>query len=221
MSTTCQTIITRAKAFSPLNDSLATDPVELLGRIEQFQQRLFSATASVSKDRFQTTQTLASTSGASARTVDLSSLTAPLERLLVVTVPNGIARQVDVQDQDAELSPRYIARGLSLVEIGSDWSGTSGSVSVALVYVYGPAAISTTGATTQTVTIPDTFSDLLVLPLAMYFHTKDPGRDPSEYEHLNQQFMDLWQQYGDYLVNYSGVKSRRFDIPAPSLVTKK
>jgi hypothetical protein len=61
MTTTCQTIIDRAKSFSPLNASLATDPVEMLTRIGQLQQQIFTSAAGVSKDRFQAAQSLTST----------------------------------------------------------------------------------------------------------------------------------------------------------------
>lgn len=222
MSTTAQVVIDRAKAFSPLNASLATDPVEMLTRIGQLQQQIFTSAASVSKDRFQATQTLTSTAGSSTRVVDLAGLTLPLERLLVVTIPSGaIAHQVDVQDLDAELSPRYIVRGQTLVEVLNDWSASGGALGLSLVYVYGATAITPTGVTTQTVSLPDQWIDLLIRPLAMYFHIKDPGRDPGEYQRISDEHDATWQAFIAYLTNYGGVKSQRFDIPAPTIGAKK
>ena len=222
MSTTCADIIARAKQFSPLNASLATDPVEMLTRIAQLQQIVFSSAAAISKDRFQATQTLNSSPGSSARVVDLSTLTLPLERLLTVTIPSGlIAHQVDVQDLDAELSPRYIVRGQTLVEVLNDWSSSSGVLSIPLVYVYGATTITPTGATTQVVSVPDQWIDLLIRPLAMYFHTKDPGRDPAEFLALDSAHKATWEAFLAYLTNYSGVKAQRFDIPAPTVTAKK
>jgi hypothetical protein len=51
----------------------------------------------------------------------------------------------------------------------------------------------------------------------MYFHTKDPGRDPSEYDRINDEHQQTWQAFLSYLTNYGGVKSQRFDIPAPTI----
>jgi hypothetical protein len=61
----------------------------------------------------------------------------------------------------------------------------------------------------------------LIRPLAMYFHTKDPGRDPSEYDRINAEHQQTWQAFLSYLTNYGGVKSQRFDIPAPTIGAKK
>jgi hypothetical protein len=64
----------------------------------------------------------------------------------VVTIPSGsIARQVDVMDLEAELSPRYIVRGQTLVEVSNDWSATSGALSIALIYVFGATTITRPG----------------------------------------------------------------------------
>lgn len=222
MSTSCQNIIDRAKSFSPLNASLATDPVEMLTRIGQIQQHILTTAASVSKDRFQSAQTLTSTAGSSGRVVDLSTLTVPLERLLTVTLPDGReARQVDIQDLEAELSPRYIVRGQRMIEVSNDWSATANALNIAIVYVNGALLITPTSATTQLISIPDQWADLLIRPLAMYFHTKDPGRDPSEYERISAEHDAYWQAFMAYLTNYGGVKAQRFNIPAPTIGAKK
>jgi hypothetical protein len=70
--------------------------------------------------------------------------------------------------------------------------------------------------------LPDQWIDLLVIrPLAMYFHTKDPGRDPSEYQALSDEHHETWQAFMAYLTNYGGVKAQRFNIPAPTIGAKK
>lgn len=217
MTTTAQDLIARAKSYSPLNASLATDPVEMLTRIQQDQQRIFTAAAGISTERFQATQSLTSTSGSSGRVVDLTTLSLPLERLLTVTTPSGEeARKVSVQDTDAELAPRYLVRGRTLVEVGNDWSATSGTVSLAIVYVYGATPITVTGGTSQVMSLPDEWIDLLIKPLAMYFHTKDPGRDPSEYDRLSTEYQATWTAFMAYLTDFGGLSSERFAIPAPS-----
>jgi hypothetical protein len=112
MTTTCQTIVDRAKSTSPLNSALASDRAEMLSRIRADQQELFTVLAGRSRDRFQATAALASTSGSSARVFTLSAITPPVERVLLLTLGDGRdASQVDVLDIDAELAPRYFVRG--------------------------------------------------------------------------------------------------------------
>lgn len=214
MTTTCQQIIDRAKQFSPLNPSLATDPVELLTRIQQMQQRVFTAIASLRRPPFTQLQTLTSSSASSDRTIDLTTTTKPVERLLVVKLASGV-EVVPVSEFDiyAQLAPRYIVRGKQLVEVSNDWSATSGAASLNVLYAYGATTITPTGSTSQPVSIPDEWVDLLIKPLAMYFHTKDPGRDPQEYANLQGEYTETWGGFLAYTGNYSGDVTRRDVLP--------
>lgn len=222
MSTSCQQIYVRAKQSTPANADIVSYPPEILARIEAEQQALFASVAGVTRDRFQTTASITSSSGSSARTLDLSTLTAPVERLLTVTLSDGrIARQVDVIDVAAELSPRYLVRGQTLVEVSNDWSTTTGTVSATIVYVYGPTTIDPSGAYTQTVSVPDAWADLLVLPLQIYFANQRPATSPTEIAELQGRLKDRQGAFVDYLTNYGGIRSKRFDIPVPSVADKK
>lgn len=218
MSVSVQTIIDRAKAFSPLNSSLASDPVELVTRIQQMQQRIFTAVASlpttvVGRSRFTTATSVTSSSGASERTLALPS---GLERLLRVTLPSGVEVLPVLEfDVNAQLPPRYFLRGQTLHEVSSDWSATTGTVALSVLYAYGPTAITPTGGTSQTVTIPDEWVDLLIKPLAMYFHTKDPGREPTEYQFLNSEYTQVWNGFLAYVTNYAGELNLMANLPQP------
>lgn len=222
MATTCSDIVTRAKAFNTMNAPLTNDTSEILSRIRVDQQALFTSIAGVTRDRFQTTATLTSTNGSSGRSFNLATLTsAPVERILKVTLQDGRdLNQVDVLDTDAELSPRYYVQGLSLVEVSNDW-GTSGSKTATLIYCYGPTDIDPTGSLTQAVTVPDQWTDLLVLPLAKYLAQKDPGRDPNEIARLQGMQNDLSQQFLSYLTTYGGIEVRRLVIPEPRTESSK
>lgn len=217
MSTTCQTIVTRAVSFSPLNVPLADDKAEMLSRIRADQQALFTTTAALTRDRFTTTLAVTSTAAASARTISIASLTLPLERILDLTLTDGReVSQVDVLDTDAELAPRYFVRGLSLIEVSNDWNtASSAAVTGTLTYVYGATDIDPDGAYTQAVTVPDQFTDLLVLPLAIYLAAKDPGRDPNETAMLRGMLAERTEAWLAYLKGYGGITSRRFDEPSP------
>lgn len=215
MAISCSTIVSRAQSFNTLNQGLTSDSAEMLSRIRADQQGLFTAVAGLTRDFFQTSGSLTSTGGSSGRVFDLSALDPPNERVLVATLGDG--RQlnvVDVDDQDAELAPRCIARGQALVEVGSDW-GASGSKTLSVVYLYGMTDIDPTGSLTQEVSVPDQFIDLLVIPLAMYLAQKDPGRPPEELQGLSTMLDDRQQAFVAYLTNYGGVKSTRLVVPAP------
>ena len=205
MTTTAQQIVSRAQAMSALNTPLTSDSGVMLSRIRADQQAVFSGVFGQIGDRFQATASLTSTSGASGRTVDLSALTPPLGRVLTLTLASGArVRQVDVQDQDSKHAPRYYARGLTLVEVSNDWSTATGTVSLTLNYVTGPTDIDPTGSLTQTVSVPDSWTDLLVLPLAMAVANADPGRDPAEYARLDALYQARIAAFRVYLGSYAG-----------------
>lgn len=221
MSVTVQNIIDRAKAFSPLNASLATDPVELTTRVQQMQQRIFSAVASLpvallGRSRFTIGQSLTSTNASASRTAALSALTPPVERLLRVTLANGQdVLPVSEFDPYAQLAPRYFIRGQTLYEVSNDWSATTGTVTLLVLYAYGATAITPTGGTGQAISLPDEWADLLIKPLAMYFHQKDPGRDPTEYANLSAEYSMGWASFLGYVTNYAGELNLNAQLPPP------
>lgn len=220
MSTTAQQIYVRARQMNPANVPLAPTPAEILARIEADQQALFAEMSGGTRDRFQTTNILASTGGSSARTFDLSASVPPVERILQLNLADGReARQVDVLDIEAELSPRYIVRGQTLVEVSNDWSSTAGAVTATLIYVYGPTSISPTGDYSQTITIPDAWADVLVLPLALYFASQRASA-PGDAA-LAPKLQERTAAFAAYLENYGGVESSRFIQPTPSNSGKK
>lgn len=218
MTTACSSIVSRAQAMSALNTPLTSDRAVMLSRIRADQQALFTSVAGLTRDYFQTTASVVSSVATSGRVLSLSALV--VERVIRVDLSDGReASQVDVQDVEAELAPRYFVRGQTLMEVSNDWNtASSAAVSATVTYVYGPTDIDPDGALTQTVTVPDTFTDLLVIPLAMFLHNSDPGRDPAEYERLATMLDEKSTAFVSFLQNYGGVTSRRFDLPSPQSV---
>lgn len=216
MATTCSDIINRAQAFSSANEPLTGNGVVMLSRIRADQSALFSKAAEVNRDFFSTTASVTSTSGSSARSFAIGSLNPPVERILKLTKTDGTEiNQVDPLDIEAELSPRFTTQGTSLVEVGSDWGGTS-TVDATLLYVQAPVDIDPTGSLTQVVSIPDRWADILVINLAQYLHHSDVGRDPAEGTRLQSLADARLQDFLNYLSHFGGVEARRFTYPSPS-----
>lgn len=216
MATLCSDIVARAQAFSSANGPLTADAGIMLSRIRADQSALYTKAAELNRDFFATTASVTSTSGSSGRTIDLSALTPPLERLLRVTrTSDGVdLAPVDPLDTAAELPPRYTTQGLRLLEVGSDW-GASGTVSVTVLYVQAPTDIDPAGSLTQAVSLPDRWTDILVVNLAQYLHHMDVGRDPAEGERLQALSDARVQDFMNYLTHVGGVEARRFVIPTP------
>lgn len=216
MSTTCQQIYVRAKQSTPANAKLVPTPAEVLARIEADQQALFANLAGVTRDRFQTTAGITSTGGTSGRIFDLSTLSPVVERVLQITLSDGREiRQVDVLDIDAELAPRYIVRGQTIIELTNEWSAAPGAIQATLVYVYGPTSISPSGDYTQLVGVPDQWADLLVVPLKIYFAGQRPPTSETEMQDLATALDDRTQAFVASLTNYGGVEAQRFILPTP------
>lgn len=221
MTVTCQQIFDRASDRSTANIAglFSGKERELLTRINYGQQRLFTRLAQENRYFYVQAATLNSTNAASARTADLSTLNPPAERLILAKLPGGQElSQVDLQDIDAELAPRFYPLGAKMVEVGTDW-GVAGVVALSLWYAYRPAELDLDGSLTQTVTVPDRFCEWLELDLALYFAGKDFGRavtDPQEITRLSADQDRVTQDFLTHLDHLPGPSSRRFILPLPT-----
>ena len=218
MTTTAQQIMDRAVARNTANrlSSLTDDTTQILWRIGTEEQSIFARLAGENRTYYQTSTSVASNAAASGRVVSLSAVSPPVLRVLRVEKSDGTeVYPVDLRDTDAELAPRYYPRGLSLVEVGSDWASNSSAVTLTIYYVQGATALSTTGALTQTVTIPDAFADLLDNRLARWLAEKDVGRDPAEIAMLDQEYAKRYDEFVVYLDNLAGTQTTRFILAEP------
>lgn len=219
MTTTCQQIIDRAKSYNALNANLASDAPEIMTRIRAIQQRIFTAIGEQAIPRYTVSTTGNSNNAASAREVDLSAVAPPIERILKVFITSGATLLTPVSELDTEAreSPRYFVRGQKIIEVESDW-GASGVVGLTVLYMQGPttALAPTDSPSSKNISVPDEWIDVVVIPLAMYLHQKDPGRDPAEYARLAEEYARTWYSFLGFLTNYSGViDNRRLLLPPP------
>ena len=184
------------------------------------QQRLFTRVAHENRYFYVQATTLPSTNAASARTADLASFTDPLvERLLLAKLPSGAElSQVDIQDLEAELAPRFYPLGSKMVEVGNEW-GASGVVTLSVWFAYRPKELDITGDLTQLVTVPDRFADWLELDFAAYMASKDFGRaaaSPQEVASLQAEQEVVIEALLVHLDQFAGPSSRRFVLPVPT-----
>lgn len=194
--------------------SLTNDTAEIINRVAVDERILFDLAAATNSYYFAATSAVTSSSGSSGRTITTSALTPPVGRILKFVLANGTeVSQVDLRDTDAELSPRYYLLGTVLTEVSNDWSASSGTVAGTLTYVKRPTALSTSGALSQTVTLPDEFADLLELRLAHYLAHKDYGREQPEIQRLEAMIAERTEQYVAFLQTFAGPESRKTTIP--------
>jgi hypothetical protein len=138
-------------------------------------------------------------------------------------LPSGVdLNQVDLQDLEAELAPRFYPLGTKLVEVGNEW-GASGVVTLSVWFGYRPAELVLTGDLTQAITVPDRFADWLELDFAAYAAAKDFGRaasDPQEATRLLTEQESVLQALLLHLDHFAGPSSRRFILPVPTAEEK-
>lgn len=214
--TTLQQIQDRAVAFSSANglSSLVSDRSEIINRIAGFERDVYDLATRENRYFFAVSASVTSTSGASGRSINLASLPIPCGRILKFVLNDGrTVDQVDIQDLDAELAPRYYVLGTTMYEVSSDWNAANGTASGILTYVRQPAVLSVTGDLTQTITLPDDFADMLEVRLAHYLAHKDVGRDPAELERLEKMIAEQDENFVSHVTEFAGVESQRFNIP--------
>lgn len=214
MSTTVAQIIQWAKGYSVLSntDELTQDATEMIVQVASFERDIYRAAAAANR-YFHASTTLTSTSGSSGRTVTLTA-TPPIERIIRAQLDDTdtVLAPVDVEDPDAELPPRYYILGQTMHEVEDDW-GATGTVDIVIDYASQPAALTVTGLTSQTVSLPDQFVDLLAMKLAQYFAMKDVGRDATEVERLEALYQARLAHVMDALEHFGGTTRRRFLSP--------
>lgn len=191
---------------------------EILARLNYAQGRLYTRLAQENRFFYLRSATVASSNAAMNRTLDLSTLNPPIERLMEdgLLLPGGaVVNVVDFQDQGAALAPRAFPTGLVLNEVGSEW-GATGAITFTVWYVYRPVDLVVTGALTQLMNVPDRFLYYFDYDLAIYCFGKDTGRvaaDPGGLERLAAQQEAVYADLLQYLDHVMGPAIRRFALP--------
>ncbi len=216
MSVTCQDVINRAVGYSVANQAtiLTQNSADLIAKIGQFERDIFTKISS--QNRFFYKEAAGTSTVDSANRTFDTAVIGDIERIIrvLLTATSQSIEVVDAEDTVAEIAPRYYLLGTVMTEVGSDW-GATGAVGITIGYAAGPAALDPTGSTTQTVTIPDRYADLLSTRLASYLASKDlESRDPAEVSVLDNQYQMRLMSVINSLDMYGGAVRRRFVNPA-------
>lgn len=209
-------VVARARGFSVANNAanLTSDSAEMIGRVNAYQQEIFSKVADAERF-FYAEETKASTVGP-PRSLDLSTLTGPVERIVRILRADGVPiRQVDFEDQRSELPPRCYRFGTVLFEVTTDWAGT-GAVNLTIGYALGAALLDPTAGLGQTLSLPDKYLDVPATMLAAYLVRKDTGRDPVELQSVEALASSRMDALLTSLTHYEGFVTRRFVSPGPA-----
>jgi hypothetical protein len=221
VTTTVQQILDAAAGWSSAN--AGAGPVaaltnrEVLERVNSSQQGLFTKLAEQNRYFYVTGAVVSTTGGASGRQMDLSAQTPPVERILKILLPSGVElSQVDLQDLEAELAPRYYVQGEKLLEVNAEW-GATGPVNLSLSYGYRAADLNLAAASlVANISIPDRFADYLAVDLALYLAHKDFGRagsDPGEITRLEKKLTAIYADITAFIDHFGGPQARRFVQP--------
>lgn len=220
MTTTVAQISDRAVDRNVANRgaSLVPDDPILIREIDTYQQDILVRLAQDERIYNATSEVLTSTAsgGGAARTIDLADLTVPCLRTLKLVREEDAEeiKIVDIRDTEAEYAPRATVAGTVVTEVYPDWDeGDPGTVDIRVHYIAGVAALNTAGATTQTVSIPDQFTDLLVNRFARYLCAKDQGRDPKEIAQLDSDYEARYAAFVSYLDNLAGTQAAGLTPP--------
>lgn len=209
----------RSVALADSNQgSAGLGTADILARLNYGQGQLFTRLAQENRFFYLLSASVASSAAASQRTLDLSTLDPPIERLMLdgVVLPGGTPLSVvDFTDQAAALAPRAYPAGLILHEIGSEW-GATGIISFTVWYVSRPADLNVAGNLTQVLALPDRFASWYDYDLALFFSQRDTGRgllDPEEFKRLGAYQEAVYQDIVQYLDHVMGPALRRFALP--------
>lgn len=222
MATTAQDIINRAVQRSTLNNPDLVPTAQLLQYISQFERALYLRGARINPDYFgkdASTATRAATTDAwdlAATPGDVGLLTRA-EVLTIVGSVSGVSvgQKIDLvlhRMQEVGVPPRAYVRGRKISQVGTEL-GTNGSnlVTVAKVF-YSPIPAAVTSLT-QSLTVPDEWTDLVVLPLARTLAARDRRLD--EIPAINEEYMFMQQLFDEAAIAFDMGVRRPLALVSP------
>lgn len=228
MATTAQTVIDRAVARSALNEASLVPTTQLLGYMTTAERRIYILAARLNPNYFGSQGNSATRPSATASwNLDNSpgSLVAvtKLEVAVISGTLSGVAvgdevHLVDFRYPDIQVSPRAYLRGKDLYGVGTDLGSGVNYVSQLVVYYSKlPPAIT---STSQNISLPDEWVDLLVVPLARILALRDKREE--EVQLFDQEYASLMQQFSEQCLVYEHGATRPLNaVPAIPIFGKQ
>lgn len=227
MSTTVQNIIDYALERSSLSDVQLINVPAALALIANEERKAYITAARLDPEFF-------GTSGVSASRADHDAAwniavtpggVAAVSRVFAAAITgtvSGVAvgtkiNLVDSRWPNLDVSPRAYVRGQKVIghipSAGADELGVSNSHFVTQLTIwYSPLPTALT-ATTDSLTLPDEWRDLIVLPLAKMFCVRD--HRPEEGAAFAAEYKDLTQTFAEAVLSYGhGVRRPLPSVPA-------
>ena len=225
MSYTAEEIRDMALERSDLNNSDLISPAEVLQYISQAERKAFVRGARFNPDYFGVE---GNTAARTAHTASWNLAASPGNVVAVTRVEvqaiAGTVTGISVGDEvnlirvtkpGIELSPRAYLRGKKIYSYGTELGAATANMVTTLKLYYSPIP-SKISALTQTVTLYDEWSDLLVLPLAEKFAIHDTRLEEAQL--IRQEYQDAWADFVEGVkVLDHGVHRSNFNISAVPL----
>lgn len=209
MAHTVQQVVSAAIQRSDLNNANLIPPAQVLTYLSQFQRRAYVKAARINPEYFGT-DAVSATRAAYTDTWNIGSSPGNIAALTEVYVEtiSGTMTNVAVGDKvklvdrrwpDIEIAPRVTVRGRIIKDYDDELSEAADKYVTVLRLYYSPlpAQLATY---TQTVSIPDEWIDLLILPLARLMAVRD-GRF-EEAKEIKEELDDVLGDFEQAMLVY-------------------
>lgn len=222
MATTAQQVIDRAVQRSSLNSPDLVPTAQLLQYITQYERALYQRGARMNPDYFGKDASTA-TRAAITDSWDLAAtpgdvgLLTRAEVLTIVGAVSGVSvgQRVELvlhRMPEVAVPPRAYVRGRKISQISTEL-GSNGSNLVTVLKVFYSPIPAAVAATAQSITTPDEWADLVVLPLARTLAARDRRLD--EIPAINEEFVFMQQLFDEAVIAFDMGVRRPLNMVSP------
>lgn len=228
MATTAQQIIDRAVQRSSLNNPDLVPQAQLLQYISQFERAIYQRGARMNPDFFGVEGTTA-TRAAQTDPWDLSATPGNvglLTRAEVAAITGSVAgvsvgQKVELvlqRMQEVAVPPRAYVRGRKVYQVGTELGSSGANLVTSLKIYYSPVPAAVT-TLTQSVSLQDEWTDLIVLPIARTLAVRDRRLD--EVQTINIEYEFMLQLFDDAVVSFDMGIRRPLALVSPLPIPAK
>lgn len=222
MATTAQQIIDRAIQRSALNNPDLVPTAQLLQYISLYERAAYLRAGRVNPDYFGKDASTATRSAFTdswdlAATPGDVAVTTRAEVLTIVGVVTGVVagdkvRLIGLRWPEIDVAPRAYIRGRKITGFGTELGASTPNMVTVLKVFYSPIPAAVT-ALTQSLTLPDEWTDLVALPLAKTLALRDRRLD--EVAGIDAEYQMVAGLFDEGVLAFdSGVRRPLASVPA-------